>query len=87
MLYGFKVVVTDVLREISEGQIMLLGYTLVGRPINESHNNCLTNVLKFYFRSWFIEDTVKSEGKMYLSTPIDPIFLVLPYLRKVSTFK
>lgn len=45
----------------------------------------LTNVLKFDFRSWFIEDTVKSEGKMYLSTPIDPIFLVLPYLRKVST--
>lgn len=66
---------------------MLLGHTLVGRPINKSHNNCLTNVLKFYFRSWFIEDTVKSEGKMYLSTPIDPIFLVLPYLRKVSTFK
>lgn len=87
MLYVFKVVVTDVLREISEGQIMLLGHTLVGRPINKSHNNCLTNVLKLYFRSWFIEDTVKSEGKMYLSTPIDPIFLVLPYLRKVSTFK
>lgn len=66
---------------------MLLGHTLVGRPINKSHNNFLTNVLKFYFRSWFIEDTVKSEGKMYLSTPIDPIFLVLPYLRKVSTSK
>ncbi|XP_071442508.1 ribonuclease H2 subunit B [Hetaerina americana] len=35
-------------------------------------------------RSWFIEDSVKSEGKMHLSTPIDPIFLVLPYLRKMS---
>ncbi|KAL6434230.1 hypothetical protein ACFW04_005980 [Cataglyphis niger] len=33
-------------------------------------------------RSWFIDNNVKSDGKLYLSTPIDPIFLVLPYLRK-----
>lgn len=33
-------------------------------------------------RSWFIDEHVKSDGKMHLSTPIDPIFLVLPYLRK-----
>lgn len=33
-------------------------------------------------RSWFIDDNVRSNGKLYLSTPIDPIFLVLPYLRK-----
>ncbi|XP_012226478.1 ribonuclease H2 subunit B [Linepithema humile] len=33
-------------------------------------------------RSWFIDDSVKSDGKLHLSTPIDPIFLVLPYLRK-----
>lgn len=34
-------------------------------------------------RSWFIDDSVKSDGKLHLSTPIDPIFLALPYLRKV----
>lgn len=34
-------------------------------------------------RSWFIDDNVKSDGKLHLSTPIDPIFLILPYLRKV----
>ncbi|KOX76495.1 Ribonuclease H2 subunit B [Melipona quadrifasciata] len=33
-------------------------------------------------RSWFIDDNVKSDGKLHLSTPIDPIFLILPYLRK-----
>ncbi|XP_011882276.1 PREDICTED: ribonuclease H2 subunit B [Vollenhovia emeryi] len=33
-------------------------------------------------RSWFIDNNVKSDGKLYLSTPIDPIFLALPYLRK-----
>lgn len=42
-------------------------------------NNC--NII---YRSWLIEDSVKSDGKMHLSTPIDPIFLVLPYLRKVN---
>lgn len=35
-------------------------------------------------RSWFIDDNVKSDGKLHLSTPIDPIFLILPYLRKVN---
>ncbi|XP_011311636.1 ribonuclease H2 subunit B isoform X1 [Fopius arisanus] len=35
-------------------------------------------------RSWFIDENVKSDGKMHLSTPIDPIFLVLPYLRKAQ---
>ncbi|XP_029161874.1 ribonuclease H2 subunit B isoform X2 [Nylanderia fulva] len=33
-------------------------------------------------RSWFIDDSVKSDGKLHLSTPVDPLFLVLPYLRK-----
>ncbi|XP_066588481.1 ribonuclease H2 subunit B isoform X2 [Prorops nasuta] len=35
-------------------------------------------------RSWFIDENVKSDGKMHLSTPIDPIFLILPYLRKTN---
>lgn len=35
-------------------------------------------------RSWFIDDNVKSDGKLHLSTPFDPIFLILPYLRKVQ---
>ncbi|XP_030746699.1 ribonuclease H2 subunit B [Sitophilus oryzae] len=47
-------------------------------------NNSVQEVLTFNDgkRSWFIDETVKSDGKMKLSTPIDPIFLVLPYLRK-----
>ncbi|KAL1491158.1 hypothetical protein ABEB36_011798 [Hypothenemus hampei] len=36
-------------------------------------------------RSWFIDENVKSDGKLHLSTPIDPIFLVLPYLRKLCS--
>jgi len=32
-------------------------------------------------RSWFIEDTVKSNGNCYLISKFDPLFLVLPFLR------
>ncbi|XP_057651292.1 ribonuclease H2 subunit B [Diorhabda carinulata] len=47
-------------------------------------NNSVQEVLAYNEgkRSWFIDETVKSDGKMHLSTPIDPIFLVLPYLRR-----
>ncbi|KAF2894012.1 hypothetical protein ILUMI_12165 [Ignelater luminosus] len=49
-----------------------------------SANNSVQEILTFNEgkRSWFVEESVKSDGKMHLSTPIDPIFLVLPYLRK-----
>ncbi|KAI4466461.1 ribonuclease h2 subunit b [Holotrichia oblita] len=36
-------------------------------------------------RSWFIDDSVRSDGTLKISTPIDPVFLVLPYLRNNST--
>lgn len=47
-------------------------------------NSTVQEVLTFdeNKRSWFIDDNVKSDGKLHLSTPIDPIFLILPYLRK-----
>ena len=33
-------------------------------------------------RSWFINDSVREDGRMHLSTPVDPAFLILPYLKK-----
>lgn len=33
-------------------------------------------------RSWFVDDTVCSNGKLYITTKIDPIFLVINYLRE-----
>ncbi|XP_065350698.1 ribonuclease H2 subunit B [Cloeon dipterum] len=33
-------------------------------------------------RSWVIDDHIQSDGKVHLSTPVDPLFLVLPYLMK-----
>lgn len=40
-------------------------------------NNSVQEILTFNEnkRSWFIDESVKSDGKMHLSTPIDPIFL------------
>ncbi|XP_026484475.1 ribonuclease H2 subunit B [Vanessa tameamea] len=34
------------------------------------------------YRSWFLEDTVKSDGSFLMMTPINPLFLVLPRLRE-----
>lgn len=48
-------------------------------------NNSVQEILTFNEgkRSWFIDESVKSDGKMHLSTPIDPIFLgnyvLIPY--------
>ncbi|KAL5005123.1 hypothetical protein ScPMuIL_018579 [Solemya velum] len=32
------------------------------------------------FRAWLIDNTVQSDGGMMITTPVDPIFLILPYL-------
>ncbi|XP_014681644.1 PREDICTED: ribonuclease H2 subunit B-like [Priapulus caudatus] len=46
----------------------------------------VSEVLQFKepYRSWFIGDSVQSDGSFSLCTPVDPIFLILPYLIKSS---
>ena len=36
-------------------------------------------------RSWFLDDTVQSDGALFLTTKVDPLFLILPYIAKVSS--
>ncbi|KAF9202528.1 Ribonuclease H2 subunit B [Haplosporangium sp. Z 27] len=31
-------------------------------------------------RSWFIKDTIQSDGSLYIITPIDPVFMFIPIL-------
>jgi ribonuclease H2 subunit B len=38
------------------------------------------NWFKERYRSWFLGDSVISDGGLYLSTPVDPLFLALPIL-------
>lgn len=55
-------------------------------------NNSVQEILTFSEgkKSWFIDESVKSDGKLHLSTPIDPIFLgknyciivLFPYVMK-----
>jgi ribonuclease H2 subunit B len=35
-------------------------------------------------RSWFVGNLVLSDGSMIVTTPVDPVFLVLPYLIQAS---
>jgi ribonuclease H2 subunit B len=35
-------------------------------------------------RSWFIGDCVKQDGTFHIATPVDPVFLLLPYLTRAS---
>lgn len=32
-------------------------------------------------RSWFIGDTLQTDGALFMCTPVDPLFLALPYFR------
>ncbi|KAK3095760.1 hypothetical protein FSP39_018686 [Pinctada imbricata] len=35
-------------------------------------------------RSWFIDNTVQQDGAILMTLPVDPLFLVLPYLQSVE---
>ncbi|XP_073702301.1 ribonuclease H2 subunit B [Garra rufa] len=37
------------------------------------------------YRSWFIGQTVQRDGRLLYVTPIDPLFLLLPYISSVAT--
>ncbi|KAM9192675.1 ribonuclease H2 subunit B isoform 3-T3 [Dugong dugon] len=41
-------------------------------------------VFKEKHRSWFINQSVQSEGHLHFATPMDPLFLILHYLMKTE---
>ena len=41
-------------------------------------------MLKFYFSAFFIDDVIESDGRLHLATPVDPLLLVLPYLKSAK---
>ncbi|KAK2155684.1 hypothetical protein LSH36_233g01010 [Paralvinella palmiformis] len=47
-----------------------------------SDNKKIFEVLKFNeeYRSWFIGNSVQSDGSLYIPSPVEPMFLALPYL-------
>jgi len=49
-------------------------------------NNKIFEVLSYEeeHRSWFIGNKVVSDGRIFMSTPVNPVFLALPYLAKAE---
>lgn len=43
-------------------------------------------IMKFSdkYRSWFVNDSVYDDGSLYILSPIDPIFLAIPFLHRVA---
>ena len=38
----------------------------------------------FFYRSWFIDESVCSDGRVFITTKIDVTYIILPYLMKVQ---
>lgn len=78
--YNMLLFIADSLLENSNFSIITLPHPASGRPAKY----CLDDAHKKMFeivtfdephRSWFIGDTVKSDGSIQMCTPINPIFL------------
>lgn len=51
---------------------------------NENQDIYELVVYKEDFRSWLIDNTVQHDGSLFITTPVDPVFMVLPYLIKAE---
>lgn len=63
-------------------KIITLPHPSSGSPAKyclDDNTNKIYEIITFNepYRSWFIEDTVKSDGSLLLATPINPVFLGL----------
>jgi len=68
-------------------KIVALRHPKTGKAANyliNPHNNKIFEILSFEeeHRSWFIGSKVVSDGRIFLSTPINPVFLALPYISR-----
>ena len=53
-------------------------------PLFRSRLNTKIIVSIFFFSAWFIGDVIESDGRVHLATPVDPLLLVIPYLRSAK---
>ncbi|CAH0600380.1 unnamed protein product [Chrysodeixis includens] len=77
----------DSLLENSSFSIITLPHPVHGKPAKyclDDENNKIYEIISFDepHRSWFIGETVKSDGSIQMVTPINPLFLVLPRLKE-----
>lgn len=80
-----KVFLMDADKEQHEYQSLLLRHPGTDESaIFFISNNEIFEVLNFNdtYRSWFIDDQVVSDGKLYIPVPMDPLYFVLNYFTK-----
>ncbi|CAH0698865.1 unnamed protein product [Spodoptera exigua] len=79
--------VKDSLLENKNFNIVTLPHPASGKPGKyclDDINNKIYEIISYDepYRSWFIGETVKSDGSVQMCTPVNPIFLVLPKLKE-----
>ncbi|CAK1548598.1 unnamed protein product [Leptosia nina] len=81
------IMIKDSLFENNSFRIITLPHPAHGTPskyVLDGKNKNIFEIVTFNepYRSWFIGETVKSDGSFMLVTPINPVFIVLPRLRE-----
>jgi len=72
----------------------ILDYNIISLPHPKKNTLCrymtlnkqLLEISKFHNKpsSWFIDNSVRYDGSLYVTTPIDTLYLLLPFLEKMS---
>lgn len=73
-----------------EGNILALRHPQSGKPTNYILNEGSLHELHWFkqsYGSWFLGDYVCEDGSLYVSTPVDPIFVLLPIFEEARMKK
>ncbi|KAK1270060.1 hypothetical protein QJS04_geneDACA004327 [Acorus gramineus] len=76
--------------EIGESQILSLRHPKSGSPTCYIYKNDSLHELHWFkqaYGSWFLGDYVCEDGSLYISTPVDPVFILLPIFEEARMKK
>ncbi|TKY74621.1 Ribonuclease H2 subunit B [Spatholobus suberectus] len=72
------------------GQMILLRHPKSGNATQYLFVNGMLQELQWFknlYGSWFLGDYISEDGRLYLSTPIDPVFIMLPIFEEARMKK
>ena len=70
--------------EIGAAQTIALDRTKASQAYVVKSNGTLDEVqrVKHYYSSWLVGQDLLSDGGLFAATPVDPVFVLLPYLER-----